>query len=76
MSPPIEFYFDFSSPYGYLASHRIDHISERHHRTTVWRPILLALVFKATGGAPLSSSKPTTRFRSGPRLMSATSAMC
>lgn len=56
--PPIEFYFDFSSPYGYLASHRIDHIAERHKRTVAWRPILLALVFKSTGGAPISSSKP------------------
>jgi 2-hydroxychromene-2-carboxylate isomerase len=53
---PIEFYFDFSSPYGYLASHRIDHIAERHHRVTSWRPILLVMVFKATGGAPISSS--------------------
>ena len=55
---PIEFYFDFSSPYGYLASHRIDHIGERHHRTVSWRPILLIMVFKATGGGPISASKP------------------
>jgi 2-hydroxychromene-2-carboxylate isomerase len=56
--PPIEFYFDFSSPYGYLASHRIDHIAERHQRRVAWRPLLLIMVFKATGGAPISSSKP------------------
>jgi 2-hydroxychromene-2-carboxylate isomerase len=54
---PIEFYFDFSSPYGYLASHRIDHIAERHHRLVSWRPILLIMVFKATGGAPITASK-------------------
>jgi 2-hydroxychromene-2-carboxylate isomerase len=56
--PPIEFYFDFSSPYGYLASHRIDHIAERHQRRVAWRPLLLIMVFKATGGAPISNSKP------------------
>ncbi len=30
MAAPLEFYFDFASPYGYLASHRIDAIDERH----------------------------------------------
>ena len=28
MSAPIDFYFDFSSPYGYLASERIDELAE------------------------------------------------
>lgn len=55
-SQPIEFYFDFSSPYGYLASHRIDHIAQNHQRETVWRPVLLGAVFKITGGRPLSES--------------------
>src|SRR5262245_2149102 len=30
MPDPIEFYFDFSSPYGYLASTRIDALAEKH----------------------------------------------
>jgi len=53
MPLPIEFYFDFSSPYGYLASTRIDAIAARFGRETVWRPILLGAVFKVTGGRPL-----------------------
>src|SRR5512134_3771445 len=53
MSSPIEFYFDFSSPYGYLASTRIDAIAARFGRETVWRPILLGAVFRVTGGKPL-----------------------
>jgi 2-hydroxychromene-2-carboxylate isomerase len=53
---PVDFYFDFSSPYGYLASHRIDHIAANHHRETLWRPILLGAVFKVSGGRPLSES--------------------
>lgn len=49
---PVEFYFDFSSPYSYLASHRIDGIIAKHHRQVVWKPILLGAVFKETGGQP------------------------
>jgi 2-hydroxychromene-2-carboxylate isomerase len=53
MPDPIEFYFDFSSPYGYLASTRIDALAEKHGRVVAWRPFLLGVAFKATGQAPL-----------------------
>lgn len=49
----IDFYFDFSSPYGYLASTRIEDIATRHGREVIWRPILLGAVFKVTGQQPL-----------------------
>ena len=52
---PIDFYFDFSSPYGYLASRRIDELAAAHGRKVIWRPMLLGAAFKATGGAPLPS---------------------
>jgi 2-hydroxychromene-2-carboxylate isomerase len=54
MSEPIEFYFDFSSPYGFLASERIDALAAAHGRTVDWRPMLLGVVFKQTGAAPLT----------------------
>ena len=50
---PIDFYFDFSSPYGYLAAHRIDGIAESHGREVMWRPFLLGVVFATTGQSPL-----------------------
>jgi 2-hydroxychromene-2-carboxylate isomerase len=53
MKTPIDFYFDFSSPYGYFASARIDEIAARHGRAVTWRPILLGAVFKVTGQQPL-----------------------
>ncbi len=52
---PIDFYFDFSSPYGYLASTQIDALAERHGRTVTWRPFLLGAVFQHTGSQPLLS---------------------
>lgn len=51
--PPIEFYFDFSSPYGYLASTRINALAAHHQRRVTWRPVLLGPMFKAAGTAPL-----------------------
>lgn len=41
MSAPIEFYFDFASPYGYLASESVDAVGERHGRGVVWHAIVL-----------------------------------
>ena len=53
MSDPIEFYFDFSSPYGYLASECIDEIAARHGRGVAWRPYLMGVAMKVTGSTPL-----------------------
>jgi 2-hydroxychromene-2-carboxylate isomerase len=46
---PIEFYFDFASPYGYLASTQIDGLAARHGRGVTWRPFVLGAAFKVTG---------------------------
>ncbi len=54
MPKPIEFHFDFSSPYSYLASEQIEAVAARHGRTVDYKPVLLGAVFKASGGAPLT----------------------
>jgi len=54
MADPIDFYFDFASPYGYAASARIDAVAARHGREVRWRPTLLGVIFKLTGGQPLT----------------------
>ncbi len=53
MTRPIDFYFEFASPYGYLASTQIEAIAARHGREVVWRPIMLGAAFKETGARPL-----------------------
>jgi 2-hydroxychromene-2-carboxylate isomerase len=55
MANPVDFYFDFSSPYGYFASHKIDALASKYGREVKWRPFLLGVAFKTTGGAPLPS---------------------
>ena len=47
MSAPIEFYFDFASPYGYLASESVDALGERHGRSVVWHALVLDANFQS-----------------------------
>lgn len=52
MSNAIDFYFDFTSPYGYLASALIEPLAARHGRAVTWRPYLLGAAFKVNGSRP------------------------
>ena len=45
---PIDFYFDFSSPYSYIASEWIEALAARHGRTVAWHAILLGATFQVT----------------------------
>ena len=44
---PIDFYFDFSSPYSYIASEWIEALAARHGRTVRWAAVLLGVTFQA-----------------------------
>jgi 2-hydroxychromene-2-carboxylate isomerase len=55
MANPLQFHFDFSSPYGYLASEKIEALAARHGRAVDWRPMLLGAAFKVAGTQPLTS---------------------
>jgi 2-hydroxychromene-2-carboxylate isomerase len=50
---PIDFWFDFSSPYSYLASELIDDLAAKYGRKVKWHPIMLGAAFKAVGTQPL-----------------------
>ena len=52
MAAPLDFYFEFASPYGYLASLRIDAMAAAYDRDVTWRPIMLGAALKLTGGGP------------------------
>jgi 2-hydroxychromene-2-carboxylate isomerase len=49
---PLDFWFDFSSPYGYLMSERIDAVAAGHGHKVRWHPILLGIIFQAIGAKP------------------------
>jgi 2-hydroxychromene-2-carboxylate isomerase len=56
----IDFYFDFSSPFAYLASTQIESICQKHNAVLHWKPMLLGGVFKILGGpiVPLETFSP------------------
>src|SRR5262245_18186342 len=43
MQKTVDFYFDFISPYAYIASTQIDALAARHGRTVTWRPVLFGI---------------------------------
>ena len=43
----IRFYFDFSSPYSYVASEWVEALAARHGRTVQWNAVMLGAVFQA-----------------------------
>jgi len=54
MAAPIEFYFDFISPFGYIGAHLIEPVAEKYDRTLDWRPMLLGVaVMNVMGLKPL-----------------------
>lgn len=62
MSAPIDFYFDFSSPYGYLASERIDALAARHGRAVMWHAIVLDAQFQPQGGMKIPAALMRTEY--------------
>ena len=56
--PALDFWFDFISPFGYLASLRIDDIATRHGRTVDWRPLLLGVTVLKVMGLPAVPQTP------------------
>lgn len=54
MTGDIDFYFDFLSPYGYLAATQIDDLAARYGREVEWRPFLVGVtVMNIMGMKPL-----------------------
>jgi 2-hydroxychromene-2-carboxylate isomerase len=54
MKDPIEFYFDFASPYSYFMAGTLDTMAREYGRDVIWRPLILWAVLKAHGlPAPL-----------------------
>jgi 2-hydroxychromene-2-carboxylate isomerase len=52
---PIDFYFDFISPFGYFASLRIDELARRYGRGVQWTSMLVGVsVLKVMGMPPVA----------------------
>ena len=62
MSAPIDFYFDVSSPDGYLASEQIDALGARHGRAVMWHAIVLDAQFQPQGGMKIPAALMRTEY--------------
>lgn len=51
MSRQVEFFFDYGSPFSYLADTQLAALVQRTGATVVYRPMLLGAVLKETGNA-------------------------
>lgn len=47
--PHLDFYFDLSSPYSYLAATQLPALAARTGATIAWKPVVLGAVFQAMG---------------------------
>lgn len=56
----LDFFFDFSSPFAYLASTQVDALAARCGAQLRWRPMLLGAVFRAVGqvDVPIAAMSP------------------
>jgi len=58
----LQFFYDFTSPYTYLASTQIDALGARHGIVVEWEPALLGGIMKATGNTPPAALPPRAAF--------------
>ncbi len=49
MPAPLEFYFDFTSPYSYIALQQFDALASKYRRGVIYKAMLLGAAFKASG---------------------------
>jgi 2-hydroxychromene-2-carboxylate isomerase len=49
--PTLEFFYDCSSPWTYLAFHRIERVAHEGAAELVWKPILVGGVFNSVNGS-------------------------
>ena len=69
MSQTLEFFFDYGSPFSYLANALLPDLARRHRAALVHRPMLLGGVFKATGNrSPIAEPIEAKRAYGGATL--------
>ncbi len=69
MGRQLEFYFDYGSPYSYLADTQLAGLVERTGAELVYQPMLLGGVFKATGNRSPAAEPVEAKRRHGTVVM-------
>jgi 2-hydroxychromene-2-carboxylate isomerase len=61
----VEFFFDYGSPWSYIANARLPGVAKRAKATIAYRPMLLGGVFKATGNRSPADNPVESKQRYG-----------
>lgn len=62
MPANIDFYFDFSSSYSYVALPALDRLADEHGLEVNWKPFALGIIFKAMNHAPPAADSVKGRY--------------
>ena len=62
MSTSIDFYFDFSSSYSYIALPGITRLADSNDLEVAWKPIVLGFIFKTLNHAPPAADSVKGRY--------------
>ena len=65
MTARVEFFFDYGSPWSYIANARLPAMAQRAEATIIYRPMLLGGVFKATGNRSPAENPVESKRRYG-----------
>ena len=76
MRRKLEFFFDYASPFSYLADQRLDGIRARTGCELIYRPMLLGGVFKATGNSSPAVEPVEAKRNYGMRELQRFAARC
>jgi 2-hydroxychromene-2-carboxylate isomerase len=62
MTKTVDFYFDYGSPYSYLAFHELQRIAALAGAAIAWKPVLLGAVFKAVDSRSPAEIAPKAKW--------------
>jgi 2-hydroxychromene-2-carboxylate isomerase len=68
----VEFFYDYSSPWTYLAFTRIEELCRRHDAELVWRPILVGGIFNTVNPSVYEARQHPVRPRRDTRPRTST----
>ncbi len=58
----VKFYFDYNSPYSYVASHRIEAVCEKNGAELQWLPMVLGGVFQSNAIEPAHTKENRRKY--------------
>jgi len=72
-SPILEFHYDISCPFAYIASTRVEALAKRTGARLLWKPVLLGAIYRATAAPQGAAGSASDVFNSTKKAVTAQS---